>query len=583
MPRQVVVERSFGGQRWVETIACDALTMALAQRFGVPEVVGRLLAGRGIGLDDAERFLAPRLRDWLVDPSHLLDLDQAAAHLADAVQRRERLGIISDYDVDGASSAALFQCWAKVVDVATSLRIPARLTDGYGPSPALFEALRSAGCRTVLVLDSGTTAFEALAYARDRGLDVIVVDHHQAEAALPAALAVINPNRQDQTSPCTHLAAVGVTFLLLVGVNRELRRRGHFEAGGEPDLLRLLDLVALGTVADVVPLVGLNRAFVCQGLQVAGDVARPGIAALMTAARLDPPLNARHIGFGLGPRLNAAGRLADATLAVELLTTDDPVRAEHVARQLDALNAERREVEQNVADQALRQLEAQAAAGRRVGLAVGEHWHPGVLGIVAGRLAERFHRPVLVAGGVDDAYVGSARAPLGFDLGAALRKTLAAGLARKAGGHARAGGFTVARAGLAAFHAAMEAEATAPDLAELRLDATLAPGGCSARLVEAVACLEPYGEGHPTPRFRITDARLVQARIVGGRHVKLGLRGSDGTSLGAVAFRSVDTPLGDALLGRVGETVQLAGKLQIDRYGGQGRAEILVDDAAPWP
>ncbi|MEO1092917.1 MAG: single-stranded-DNA-specific exonuclease RecJ [Pseudomonadota bacterium] len=557
------------------------MALMLSQRFALPAVVGRLLAGRGIGPADAPGFLDPRLRDLMPDPSHLLDVDVAAARLADAVGRHERVGIISDYDVDGATSAALVREWAETAGLEVRLRIPNRLTDGYGPSPALFDALADDGCTVVFVLDSGTTAFDALDHAQRRDLDVIVVDHHPAERALPRACAVVNPNRADQVSPCTGLAAVGVTFLVLVAANRELRRRGAFGDGAEPALMGSLDLVALGTVADVVPLLGLNRAFVRQGLKLLNAAPRPGIAALLEVTGVRLPLTAERIAFALAPRLNAAGRLADATLAADLLGARDLERVTRLAQQLDALNADRRVVEAEVTATAQRQLQAQVEADRRVLLAAGKDWHPGVLGIVAGRMAERFHRPVLVAGVAAEEAVGSARAPDGFDLGAALRATVASGLARRAGGHARAGGFTVDAAKLTAFHDALEANAGTPSTPTLRVDAAVAVGGADGALVAATAALEPYGERHPAPRWRIVGGRIAATRPVGDAHLGLTLAGDDGTRLDGIAFRARGQALGQALTAAAGGApIQLAGRLQASRYRGHGRAEVIVEDVA---
>lgn len=579
---EAIVARSLTGRDWIEPPVDAGLARALAQRHDLPEVVGRLLAMRGVDLDAAPGFLEPRLRDQMPDPSLLLDMDKAAERLARAVRTSETVGIISDYDVDGCTSAALVLRWAGHLGLRAKLRIPQRLQDGYGPSPRLFDALAADGCGLVLVLDSGINAFDALAHARARGLEVIVVDHHGAEAELPPALAVVNPNRLDQEGPWGSLAAVGVTFLLLVATNRALRAEGHFERVAEPPLLHLLDLVALGTVADVVPLLGLNRALVRQGLKVMAEARTVGVDALARAAGLKAAPTAQSIAFALAPRINAAGRLDDPEIAARLLVTDDGAEAAALAERLDALNAERRAVEQRVLDQAERLLEPQVRADRRVLFAASEDWHPGVLGIVAGRLAERQHRPVLVAAIGDGEAVGSARAPEGFDLGAALRRALAQGLARKAGGHARAGGFTVPTAALEPFHALLEAGAGVPTRPRLRVDAPIAVGGARIELVRALERLEPYGEQHPRPRVRIVGARLAGSRVVGERHLRLRIHGHDGGALDAVAFRAVGTPLEDAARSATSlPSVQVAGRLSADHFRGVERVELHLDDIAP--
>ncbi len=491
--RDEVVAKSLTGRDWVQPAVDEAICRALAQRFDLPDVAARLLAMRGVGLEDAEDFLSPRLRVHLPDPSGLRDMDRAAERLADAVRRREPVGVITDYDVDGCTSAALLLRWGRALGLEVRLEIPHRLRDGYGPNAGLFDAFSAAGIGLVLVLDSGTNAFAAIGHACRLGLEVIVVDHHAPDAELPPALAVINPKRSDDGAAATVLAAVGVTFLLLVATNRALRRGGYFETTPEPPLMSLLDLVALGTVADVVPLLGVNRALVSQGLRVMATGANVGIAALAEVAGLRGAPTAAAIGFGLAPRLNAAGRLDEPKLAAELLVTDDHTRAAELAIQLDRLNRQRRAVEDDVIEQALAGLQRQLDGGRHVLLAVGDQWHPGVLGIVAGRLAERFHRPVLVGARREGEVVGSARAPDGFDLGAALREAVGCGLASKAGGHARAGGFTVPAAHLEGMFDLVERKAAKPSTPTLRIDAPVAVGGASPTLLAALDRLEPFG------------------------------------------------------------------------------------------
>ena len=581
LPRRRVA-RSLTGRDWLEPVADPALAGDLASRFDLPEVVGRLLSLRGVGLDDAADFLDPRLRTALPDPSRLTDMDAAADRLARAVRAGERVGIVSDYDVDGCTSAALVRRWADAVGLATRLRIPDRLADGYGPSVGLIDALRADGCTLILVLDAGVNAFAPLEHAAAAGVDVVVVDHHRPEAALPPTQALVNPNRADDASGQGALAAVGVTFLLLVATNRALRRTGAFARQAEPALMNWLDLVAVGTVADVVPLLGLNRAFVHQGLKILGRGGNTGLAALAAAAGLQGAITAERIAFGLAPRLNAAGRLGDASLAAELLTTTDAGRAAGLAFELDRLNADRRRVEQGVEAAATAGLAAQLDAGHRVLLVAGDGWHPGVLGIVAGRLAERFHRPVFVAGIREGAATGSARGPIGFDIGAALHAAGAAGLTLKAGGHARAGGFTVARDHLEAFHALLEERAGTPTPPPLQVDAAVAVGGAGGTLLTALARLEPFGERHPPPRLRVVGSRIAHLRVVGERHVKVVCAGADGRRLDAIAFRAVGGEL-EAALTRAAAlpAVQLAGRLRADDYRGGGAVQLVLDDVAP--
>jgi single-stranded-DNA-specific exonuclease len=576
------VAHSLTGRDWLEPVGDPALAADLAARFDLPEVVGRLLALRGVDLDGAAEFLHPRLRTALPDPSRLVDMDAAADRLARAVHEGERVGIISDYDVDGCTSAALVRRWAGAVGLPTVLRIPDRLADGYGPSVALVDALRAEGCTLILVLDAGVNAFTPLAHAAAAGVDVVVVDHHRPEAELPPARALVNPNRRDDTAGLGALAAVGVTFLLLVATNRALRAAGAFARTPEPALMGWLDLVAVGTVADVVPLLGLNRAYVQRGLEVLNRGGNAGLAALAAEAGVARPITAERIAFGLAPRLNAAGRLADAGLAAELLTTADPARAAVLAGELDRLNAERRRVEQGLQEAAAAMLAPQLAAEHRVLLAACEGWHPGVLGIVAGRLAERFHRPVFVAGIREGAATGSARGPEGFDIGAALHAAGAAGLTLKAGGHARAGGFTVAPDRLEAFHAVLEERAGTPVPPPLHVDAAVAVGGASGTLLRALAKLEPYGERHPPPRLRVVGGRIAHVRVVGERHLKVRCVGADGRRLDAIAFRAVGGELESALARAVSlPAVQLAGRLRADDYRGNGAVQLVLEDVAP--
>jgi single-stranded-DNA-specific exonuclease len=573
------------GRAW-RLRACDErLALALSQRLGLEEVVGRVLAGRGIGLDEAPEFLEPRLRSALPDPSHLHDLDRAAARIADAVEDGQIVGILGDYDVDGATSTALLVRYLRALGADSVVEIPDRITDGYGPNIEALRRLAAQGCRLVVTLDTGTTAFAPLAAAAQAGLDLVVVDHHAAEAELPRAVAVVNPNRQDQASPLKHLAAVGVTFVVAVAVNRELRGRGFFRRRPEPDPLQWLDLVALGTVCDVVPLAGLNRAFVRQGLKVLRQSANPGLAALARAAGLAAVTEAWQLGFAIGPRINAGGRIGRSDLGARLLATDDTSEASGLAQRLDELNARRQAMEREQLALAIETL-GSAAAGGPVLVAAHGRFHPGIVGILASRLVERFHRPTFVVA-VDEEGVGrgSARSVPGFDLGAAVLAARGAGLLLRGGGHPMAAGITVRAERLpelAAFVGSrMDGSAVAAPGAPspLELDGALSVGGVTAALALQVERLAPFGAGNAEPSFALADARVIEVRPTGDSHLACTLTGSAGGRLRAVAFRSRATPLAEALQG--GQPLRLAGRVKVDRWQGREGASFHIEDAAP--
>jgi len=581
---------SLAGRPWRLRPAPDDVAFAIAQRHGLPELMGRVLAARGVRPEEVPRHLAPRLRDWLPDPSHLHDLDRAAARLADAVERREPVGIVGDYDVDGASAAALLGRWLRALGVPFCVAVPDRLEHGYGPHPTLLDALVADGIRLVVTVDAGTTAFAALEHAHRLGLEVVVVDHHQAEDVLPPALAVVNPNRRDQESPLCHLAAVGVVFVLLVAANRELRRRGFFAARTEPDLRAFLDLVALGTVCDLVPLTGLNRAFVAQGLKVAARSPRPGLRALARLARIETLTEPRHFGFVVGPRLNAGGRIGRSDLAVRLLLAEEEAEIEGIAAELDRLNAERQRLERTIFESALAAVRPQLERDRPLLFAAGAGWHPGVLGIVAGRLVERFDRPVLV-GGLDpeDGRIrGSGRSVEGFDIGAAVIAARRAGLLDAGGGHELAAGFTLAEKRRAAFldfllaRAADSFGGAPPERRPLWLDGALTVGALTREFAQVIGRMAPFGPGNPEPRFVLTDATAFDARVVGKGHIACRLAGVDGRGVGAIAFQAADTPWGEAL--RAGRTrLWLAGRVELDCWQGHERVRFRIEDVAPAP
>jgi len=579
------VERSFTGRRWELRPTDERLALTLAQRFGLEELLARLLAQRGIEADAVEDFLSPTLRRALPDPSHLLDMDRAADRLAVAIEAGESVAVFGDYDVDGATSAALLQRFFRALGRPLRVYIPDRIAEGYGPNAPALLRLRAEGVRVVVTVDCGTTAHAALQAAAEAGLEVIVVDHHAAESELPAASAVVNPTRLDEASPHRALAAVGVAFLLVVAVNRRLRQAGFYAAGRqEPDLLAWLDLVALGTVADVVPLAGLNRVLVAQGLKVLAGGGNAGLAALIEVARIDKRLEASHLGFYLGPRINAGGRVGTPDLGVRLLACEQRAAALPLAQELDRLNAERRQIEAQVLDEAIRAVEGEGAPDGLV-FAAAEGWHPGVIGIVASRLKERFNLPALVVALDGSLGKGSGRSVPGLDLGRLVLAARAEGLLVNGGGHPMAAGLTVAAAQLPALRAFL-AEHAAAALARiayrpvLRLDALLSPAAAAAGLVRAAERLAPFGVGNPEPRFAFADWRLAHLDAVGENHLRCRLEGVDGRRLNAIAFRAMDSGLGEGLLGARGRRLLLAGRLELDAWRGGDAVQFVVEDAA---
>ena len=582
----VLVERSVTGKRWVLREADNRMGMALSQRLGVPEIVGRVMAARGIGIDEAEEFLNPTLRDALPDPAVLEDMTRAAERLAAAIRDGESIAVFGDYDVDGATSSALLARFLSALGVPARIYIPDRIAEGYGPTSPAMLRLNAEGADLVITVDCGTTAFAPLEAAADAGLDVIVVDHHVAEPALPRAIAVVNPNRLDDRSGQGTLAAVGVTFLLTVATNRILRDIGWYESSGrkEPDLLGLLDLVALGTVCDVVPLTGLNRAFVSQGLKVMGKRRNPGLVALSDVARVESKLTEYHAGFLLGPRVNAGGRVGEAGLGARLLMTKDSGEALELAQKLDVWNAERREIEAHVLDEAIAQVEGADLSAAMI-VAAGEGWHPGVIGIVAGRLKERFNRPAFVIGFEGSEGKGSGRSLEGVDLGSAVIAARQAGLLINGGGHKMAAGLTVARDKLGALRDFLE-ERVAAEVARnaviptLRLDGEMALSGVHLDFVAALERLAPFGSGNSEPRFALTNVRVAKADVVGDGHLRCFLADNAGGRLKAIAFRAVGEPLGDALLDKSGLGLCLAGKLRPDNWQGREDVQLIIDDAA---
>ena len=582
------VETSLSGKRWIMRGGDDRLSMAMAQRYNLPDVVARVLSARGVGLDDVDGFLNPTLRGLMPDPSLLKDMDVAAERLAGVIMQGEKIGIFGDYDVDGATSSALLGRFLHAVGGQFETYIPDRLTEGYGPNTPALLKLKDRGAAVVVTVDCGTSSHEPISAAHEAGLYIIVVDHHVAEATLPPAIAVINPNRMDDDSGQEQLAAVGVAFLLIVAVNRALRTAGWFDARPEPDLTQWLDIVALGTVCDVVPLSGLNRALVKQGLKVMGRRMNPGLRALGDVAGLKEAPDTYHAGFVLGPRINAGGRIGAPDLGSRLLGTDDDAEARDIAKRLDDLNLERRDIEASVLKAAVLDVEGLGEDAGPIIIAAGEGWHPGVVGIVASRLKERFNRPACVVSldGDTGLGTGSGRSVSGVDLGAAIIAARQSGLLIKGGGHKMAGGFTVEQDKLPALQAFLS-ERVARDVKEggilpsLYLDGAMKAQAANMDLLETLAQVGPFGSGNPEPRFVIPSATLSYAAVVGDRHVRGFITNEGGGRLAAISFNSLDTPLGQALLKSDGAPLHIAGRLKANIWQGKTSAQLHIDDAAP--
>ncbi|HVU29332.1 MAG TPA: single-stranded-DNA-specific exonuclease RecJ [Sphingomicrobium sp.] len=575
------IERSVKGQPWRWRRPPDS-------SLGMDALVDELLLARGVERDDLARHRDPRIRDFLPDPSCFRDMDKGAKRLADAIQSGETIAIFGDYDVDGATSAALLVLLLRRLNAEPMVYIPDRLMEGYGPSGKALVELKQRGAGVAVCVDCGAQAFDALEEAQSAGLDVIVVDHHQCASLLPAAHALINPNRLDESEHGAahgHLAAVGMAFLLGVALVRELRARGVFEKLAEPRMLDLLDLVALGTVADVARLKSLNRAFVAQGLRVMAARQNIGLSALAEAARLVKPPSCRDLGFALGPRINAGGRVGKSDLGVRLLTSSDPEEARSIAGELDRLNEERRAIELLVCEQAEAQALEQDNAP--VITVMSNGWHQGVIGIVAGRLKERFSRPAIVIAQTEDGTgKGSGRSIPGVDLGAAVLAAKEMGFLTAGGGHAMAAGLTLPPGGLEPFREFIN-QRLADDVARARsdqallLDALLAPGGIAGGLCDALDLAGPYGAGWPSPRVAAGPVRLLRSGIVGDGHVRGIAAGDDGKSFKWIAFRSASSDLGQALLSSGADLRWwLAGSIRRDEWNGGNAAEMHVDDAA---
>jgi single-stranded-DNA-specific exonuclease len=583
------VDRSVTGRRWLSRLADGRTALTISQRHDLPEILGRVLAGRGIAPDDALRHLNPTLRELMPQALRLTDLDRGGSRLAAAVKGNERIGIIGDYDVDGVTSAALLIRFLRALGREAEVHIPDRIAEGYGPSRGAIEGLHAKGVSLLVTLDCGVMAHDPLLRAAELGMDVLVVDHHQAGETLPACHALINPNRLDDLSGLGFMSAVGVTMCLVASASRTLREEGWYGDRKPPDLLQFLDLVALGTICDVVPLLGLNRAFVTQGLKILANRGHVGLAALADTARLKRHPDTHAAGFLLGPRLNAAGRVGHARKALQLLLTEDRGEAMALAMDLERLNRERQEIEWRIIEQAV--LQAEDSLGQEARLSVivvaGEGWHPGVLGLVAARLKEKYNLPSIAIGFPPGSSLGtgSGRSIAGVDIGAAVKAAADGAILVKGGGHAMAAGLTVDQTNLGRLRAFME-ERLSAQLANARMrnviaiDGALSARAASLDLLDLLERAGPFGTGNPSPVFAFPAHRIVYADGAGTDHVRCTVESSDGAKLKAIAFRSLSTPLGELLLSERQLPLHIAGRLAPDDWNGARQVQLMIDDVA---
>ena len=586
------VERSVSGNRWVSRLdqAGQNRALAIAQTHGLPELIARVLAGRGVGQDEAMAFLDPTIRGLMPDPHLLTDCEKAARRLLHAIRKGETVAIFGDYDVDGAASSALLYRFLTHFGVPASIYIPDRIFEGYGPNPTAIGQLIDNGATLIVTVDCGSTSFESLEVAKARGIDVVVIDHHQVAHELPPCHALVNPNREDDLSGQGHLCAAGVVFMVLVAALRLLREEGDSRVRSI-DLLAWLDIVALATVCDVVPLKGLNRAYVVKGLIAARHQGNLGLAALFRKAGLNGPVSPYHFGFLIGPRINAGGRIGDAALGARLLTLDDTGEAETIAAKLDELNRERQAMEAAM----LQEAEAEALAeygngdGASVIVTARESWHPGIVGLIASRLKDKFRRPAFaIAFDSTGKGTGSGRSINGFDMGRMVRAAVDAGLLVKGGGHAMAAGLTVERSNLGKMRAFFteKAEKQVAGLVAnetLKIDGALGASGATVELIDRLETAGPYGSGHPQPVFALPSHRLRDSRLVGQSHIKITLEAMDGGRVDGIAFRAAETPLGELLMSSRGAQIHVAGTLGADHWQGSRRVQLRVTDAAKAP
>ncbi|ESW88121.1 single-stranded DNA exonuclease [Mesorhizobium sp. LSJC269B00] len=582
------VRQSATGVSWEHRLSerQDMTALAIAQGHGVPDIVARVLAGRGVTADQAERFLDPTIRNLLPDPASLTDMGKAATRIAEAVMAKEKVAIFGDYDVDGAASSALLKRFLTHFSVPSEIYIPDRIFEGYGPNPEAMRELVSRGATLIVTVDCGTNSAVSIDAAKAVGADVVVLDHHQVGGPLPEATAVVNPNREDDLSGQGHLCAAGVVFLTLVQTARVLRSR--LPDAAPPDLLSLLDLAALATVCDVVPLIGVNRAFVVKGLQMARQQKNEGLAALARVSRIGEPISTFHLAYLIGPRINAGGRIGDAALGSRLLATDDPVEAGTIAETLDRLNQERQQMELEMLAAARAEADAELAGGNGPAIIVtaSTNWHPGIVGLIASRLKDHARRPAFaIAFNANGIGTGSGRSVSGFDLGRLVRAAADAGLIVKGGGHGMAAGITVERAKLGELRAFFEERAAAEvfrlqDEESLAVDGALAAEGATIALLDALEKAGPFGAGHVAPVFALPRHRLADARAVGTNHIRADLQSESGGRIQGIAFRSVDTALGEFLFKNRGNTIHVAGSLSGNYWNGNRTVQFRITDAA---
>jgi len=584
------VEKSILDNRWISRLdqAGQNRALAMSQVHGLPDLIARVLAGRGVSVDEAVEFLDPTIRSLMPDPYTLTDCEKAARRLAEAIRRGENVAIFGDYDVDGAASSALIYRFLAHFGVKAEIYIPDRIFEGYGPNAGAINQLIDNGAQLIVTVDCGSTSHEALDAAKARNIDVVVIDHHQVTHALPHCHALVNPNREDDLSGQGHLCAAGVVFLVLVATLRLLREAGDKRILAI-DLLQWLDIVALATVCDVVPLKGLNRAYVVKGLVAARHQSNAGLAALFRKAGLSGPVTPYHFGFLVGPRINAGGRIGDAALGSRLLTLDDAGETETIAQKLDELNRDRQAMEAAM----LQEAEAEAFAeygdgqGASVIVTARDKWHPGIVGLLAARLKEKFKRPAFaIAFDPSGRGTGSGRSINGFDMGRMVRAAVDEGLLVKGGGHAMAAGLTVEREKLGALRSFFteRAEKTVANLVAnetLKIDGAIGASGATLDLIDRLETAGPYGSGHSQPIFAIPAHRLRDVRTVGEKHVKVTLEAMDGARLDGIAFRAADTALGNLLLNSRGANLHVAGSIGADHYQGSRRIQLRVSDAAP--
>ncbi len=580
------VEQGLSGRRWIPRGGDDRVALGISQRLELPDIVGRLLAARGVGVETAANFLEPTLRALLPDPSLLIDMDAAAERLAGAVVAGETVGVFGDYDVDGACSAALIITWLRDLDCPAVHHVPDRMKEGYGPNGPALLGLVARGARLIVCVDCGTAAAEALSVLSGQAV-AVVLDHHKSEGPPPAILATVNPNRLDDTSGLTTLCAAGVAFLTVVAATRSLRRLGYFAERAEPDLMALLDLVALATVCDVMPLSGVNRALVYQGLRVMARRARPGVAALLEVTQARDKLSAFTCGFALGPRINAAGRINEADLGLRLLLCDDRIEALALAERLDGINRERQEVEAGMLEEAMHAASLQASEGNAVLVVAGEAWHPGVVGIVAGRIKERFNRPACVAGIAAGFAKGSGRSVPGVDLGSAVIAARQAGILTTGGGHPMAAGFSMPADRVDDFRAFLNerlaAASALPGAVDLVVDGALSVAGATLDLARQVERLSPFGAGNEEPILVLQRARVLRADRVGKdmASIRVFLEGEGGgPRLKGMLFRARDGALAEALLSRDRAPLHLAGYLRVETWNGSESVGFIIADGA---